>query len=280
MNKWKQMLLIIVTAVLFLTDTQPAFADSAVGRSEVQAIDLTPGKQKKVKFYTGAETVYFSVPLDARGKLNISFQSKELGSDVSVKLYKKGEYIWQQVKTFKYNKKKEITSGSLSSEYILPAGVYGIEVTPAKALKKRKSFSITVQFKPVAFDDQEPNNQKEDAQSMTIAKKNGKPIAYQMLLSSLQVLDTDDTVDYFKFQLKEEKKIQIKFNTKTKVSGIKLLIHKKTKDGYENIKMYTINDSNLNKKIQLSKGTYILQVMYSDSVERKQIPYSISTTAI
>lgn len=279
MKRLKRVLPVLLAVIICISGNSfVTSAASVKGRAEGTPIDLSLGKSKSAKFQEGIESVYFWVELKNTGKLKVSFSAESLGAGVTMVLHKQGEYVWKQTKALQYNKNKKTTSGTLTSEYILPAGGYIIEVTPDKSLTKTKKFKMTVKCTEVSFDDKEPNNTEEQAQSMTIQKKNGKAVSYQMFLSTQADVDKEDTSDCFQFKLKETKKLRIKLKLKEKASGVKLMVRKKTADGYSLVGMYDI-DSTFDKKLSLEKGTYYLRVWY-DTLDKKQVPYTISATVI
>ena len=283
MRQIKRTLLVILVAALLLGGIPvAAFADSVTGRMESHAINLKPGKAKNAKFQGSTESVYFWVSLNTAGRLKISFSAKDLGSDVAVTLYRQGEYMWKQSKTLKYKKSKKLVSGTLTSEYILPSGGYFIMVTPETSVDAGKKFKLTAKFTEEKLDDIEPNNNEETAQPMTVEKSGGKAVTYKMLLSNLQGLGQEDIIDCFSFKLKKAKKLRIRLVQKEKKAAMKVLIRKKTSEGYETVNMYDVSNGKLDKKISLKKGTYCLKVWYdgADAQNMLQVPYTVSAAAV
>lgn len=277
MERFKRLLLVLLAAVLLISDCpMTAVAASVKGRSESTPINLKLGKSKEASFQTGIENVYFWVELKKSGKLKVTFTAKNLGTGVELILHKQGDHIWKQTETIKYNKNSKKTNGSFTSEYILPSGGYVIEVVPGKELKSKKKFTVSTKFIEVKFDDVEPNDLEDTAQSIIVRKRDGKAVSYNMFLSTAQLVDQGDISDCFSFKLKESKKLNIKLNFKKYIPGIKVILRKKTSDGYETVKMYDVENSKLNKKINLKKGTYCLKVWYVDPQGSNQVPYTIS----
>lgn len=282
MKKMKSVLAAFLAVMILVCDMQGVvLADSVEGRTESQAIGLTLGKAKTAKFLEGTKDHYFWVSINSTGKLKLSFSGKSIGTDVTVTLYKKGEYMWEQSKTFKYNKSKKTTSGNMTSEYILPTGGYIIRVTPKSSEKAGKKFSLTAKFVKETLDDVEPNNNESTAQPMKVLAGK-KAVTYKMMLSNLLGLGQEDIIDCFSFKLSKAKKIQIKLNQKNKNTTVKLLVLKKTEEGFETIHTLDVPGGKLSKKLNLEKGTYCLKVLYdgANAQNRQQVPYTISASVI
>ena len=280
MKRFKRFLPALLAVILLISGSlMTVTAASVQGRSESTPIDLKLSKSKDAKFQKGQESVYFWVELKKSGKLKVSFSAKSLGTGATMILHKQGDHVWKQTATLKYKKSTKTTSGSLTSEYILPTGGYVIEVTPGKSLKTKKTFTISTKFTEVVFDDVEPNNTEDTAQPMTVGKRDGKTVSYNMFLSTAQLVDQEDIFDCFRFKLKETKKLHIKLKFKEKLSGIKVLLRKKTADGYETVQMYDVANGSLDKKVSLKKGTYYLKVWYVEPQGSRQAPYTISASA-
>lgn len=248
------------------------YADVWDGRSESTAKPLTLGKAKTVKFEKDKSSTYFSVILTDVGKLRIALNGKDTGCGAEVELYRSSSewMAWKQSKTMKYNRSKKKLTGKLTSEYILPKGVYIVKVTPTKTLKKAKKYTIKASIIGGGYEDIEPNSPEENAQAMDI---NGR--TYRMLLSNLGTLGESDLMDCFTFKMKKSGKFQLKFQMKESLDNVSLLLCKKNQDEITILQRYDLKSKSLKKTQKLEKGTYYIKVWYYGE-RMTQIPYTIS----
>lgn len=278
MKLFRKMLLTVLTLTMVLTTTYvPVYAGSNAGNTENTAIKLVNGKKKTAKFRADVESpVYFVIGLEQAGKLSVSVSAEKLGTGATILIRQNVLSSWKQTKDLSYNKSKKVTSGSLKSEYILQKGNYIIEVTPGKKLASSKKFTITAKTTPFVTDDVEADNNKEEsAQSMNVYKNK----TYNMYLSNGIPVDTDDTVDCFKFTSKSDEKLKVTMSSKVKADGVKLLLRQKTDDGYTTVQSFDVKDGKLSETVKVKKGTYYWKVWYSDATQNYQMPYTIKCVA-
>lgn len=277
MKKVAKGLCLMLAVILLICDSGiQTYAALEDGSSEMAAMPLAVGKTKKVKFTKDESGTYFSVTATEVGRLQVIVNGKETGCGATVELSRPGtDWLdWKQVQTIKYSKSKKTMSGKLTSEYVLPKGIYTVKVTPDKALKKTKKYSIKVSIVDTGYDDIEPNSLEENAQPMDVSSKKGAK-TYKMLLSYLGLPGQTDLMDCFTFDLKGNKKLHLKFKTKQSLSNLNIVICKKDADEFKVIKTYELQGKTLDKKIDLKKGTYVIKVWYYGN-QTMQIPYTIS----
>lgn len=278
MKLLKRMLLLTLSIVMVLAiNNVPVLAGSNAGNTKETAIKLQSGKKKTAKFRKGAASaVYFVVGLEQPGRLSVAISAKKLGTGATIEIKQMELSSWKQTKKISYNKSKKITTGTLKSEDILQKGTYIIEVTPGKTLTSSKKFAITAKITPYITDDVEPDNNKEEtAQTMNIYSNK----KYKMHMSNGILVDTDDTVDCFKLNVKDVETLTINFNSSVKVDGVKVLLRQATADGYTTVKMFDVKNGKLSEKVDVKKGTYCLKIWYSDSNYKCQMPYTIKCVA-
>lgn len=278
MKLFRKMLLTMLTLAMVLSITYiPVCAGSNAGNTEDTAIKLVNGKKKTAKFRADAESpVYFVIGLEQAGRLSVSVSAAKLGTGATILIRQNVLSSWKQTKNISYNKSKKVTSGTLKSEYILQKGNYIIEVIPGKKLASSKKFTITAKATPFVTDDVEPDNNKEEtAQSMNIYKNK----TYNMYLSNGILVDTDDTIDCFKFAAKSDESLKVTMSSKVKADGVKLLLRQKTDDGYTTVQSFDVKDGKLSETLKVKKGTYYWKVWYSDANLNYQMPYTIKCAA-
>lgn len=277
MKKVTKGLCLILALVLLVCDCGiQTYAAGEDGSTQLTAIPLTTGKAKKVKFSTDGAGTYFNVTSNEVGRLRIALEGTETGCGATVELYRdSAEWLtWRQTKEIKYNKSKKKLSGKMTSEYVLPKGMYTVKVTPDKALKKVKKYSIKASIVDAGFDDIEPNNPEENAQPMDVSSKKGAK-TYKMMLSYLGIADMADSMDCFTFDLKKAGKFHLKFAMKESLDSMSIAICQKGADGLTVVQRYDLTGKKLDKKVNLKKGTYIIKVWYYGG-RSIQIPYTIS----
>lgn len=278
MKKLKRVLAVMLAiAMMLATDYMPVLAESVSGKTEDTAIQLKLGKKKTSKFWTGSSSsIYYAVTLPDQGTLSVNVTAESLGTGVTVKIRKVGVGNWSESKSFSYNKKKKITSGTIKSEYILTKGNYIVEVAPGKIISKDKKISVTAKFTSGKFVDKEPNNKEEDAQEIRVY--NNAP-SYKMYLTSMSFFEDQDLTDCVKFNLKDTETVSISLTSKAKMSNVKILVREKTSDGYNTIKAYDVVNGKLSEKLSLKKGTYYIKVWCADDGLKVQMPYTIQCKA-
>lgn len=246
------------------------------GRSESSAIMLTLEKTKSAKIEAEQSNVFFYAMLNEPGTLKLSLSADKIGTSVDVEVYKRSDAwdAWKQTKTIKYSKSKKKLSGTMTSEYILPRGLYIIKVTPKKTLKSEKKIKLKAQLTGTGYDDIESNSPEVNAQLMDISGKDGGK-TYKMMLSSLRILDSEDIMDCFSFKLKEGKQFHLKASLKESTEDLTVLLCKKTAGDVAVVKRYDMTGKKLDKTLKLGKGTYYVKVWYYGNREL-QIPYTIS----
>lgn len=278
MKQMKKLMLVLLAFVMIFTmECAPAKAASVAGKSETNAIELKIGKKKTNSFWTGSSnSLYYVVSLPEQGKLAVSVASEKLGTSVTVQIRKAEILNWTQEKTFSYNKKKNTTSGTMTSENILPKGNYIVQVSPGKVIKKAKKISITAKFTSSKFMDIEPNNSEDTAQEIKVY--NGAT-NYKMYLTGFSAIEDQDLMDCMKFTIKDEELVTITLKSKASTDGVKLLLREKSGDGYSTIKSYDVVKGKLSEQIKLPKGTYYIKLWMSDENNKTQIPYTIKCEA-
>lgn len=277
MKKFTKGLCLVLALILLVCDSGIAtYADVAGGSSQWNAISLTAGKAKKMKFSKDESSTYFNVTVTEVGRLRVAIDGKDIGCGAKIELFRSGTEWpdWKQEQIVKYNKLKKKLSGKLTSEYILPKGFYVVRVTPDKALKKTAKYSIKASMIDAGYDDIEPNGSEENAQPMDISSKRGVK-TYKMLLSNVGLPDLTDLTDCFTFKLKNTKKFDLQLKSKKYLSDTKVIICKKESDEIKVIKSYELKGKAFNKTIQLKKGTYFIKVWYYGD-QTIQMPYTIS----
>lgn len=255
------------------------YADALDGRSQMTAKPLTLGKARTVKFSKDQSGTYFSVITSEVGRLQVTLNGKDTGCGAQVDIFRSSsEWIsWRQSKEIAYNKSKKKLSGKMTSEYILPKGVYIVKVTPTKALKKSKKYTIKASVVGGGYADIEPNSPEDHAQPMDISSQGGAK-TYKMLLSNMGTMGESDIMDCFVFKLKDTKQFQIKFAMKEPLESMSLLVCRKNPEETSIVKRFDIKGTRFQTNIKLAKGTYYLKVWYyGDSMT--QIPYTISGCA-
>lgn len=277
MKRFTKGLCLLLALILLVCDSGIAtYAAGEDGSSQSAAMSLTVGKTKTVKFFKDESSTYFNVTVTEVGRLRIEINGKDTGCGAKVELSRPGtEWLdWKQVQNVKYNKSKKKFSGKMTSEYILPKGIYLVKVTPDKTLKKATKYSIKASIVEAGYDDVEPNSPEENAQPMDISSKGGVK-TYKMLLSYLGLPDQTDLMDCFTFDLKSKKKFHLVFKTKETLSDMNVVICKKEADDIKVIQTYELKGKTIDKKVELQKGTYFIKVWYYGG-QSMQIPYTIS----
>lgn len=270
------MMVMLAVAMLLVTEYVPVHADSIKGQTESSAVELKSGKKKTGKFWTGtASSVYYVIALPAQGKLSVAFSAKSLGTGATIELRKADIANWKQQKEISYDKKKKVTSGKLTADYILQKGTYVIQITPGKVIKSTKKFTITAKYTASKFEDAEPNDKEETAQSLNIYDKK----AHKMYLTTGNPIESPDLTDCYKLELKDTKTLNIALSSKANMDDVKVLVREKTDTGYNTIKSYDFINGKVSESLKLSKGTYYLKVWCSNDSIQKQMPYTMKCTA-
>lgn len=271
MKKTKRIVVMIMIVLLMnVMSLSEVYAGSEAGKTETTAIELKVNKSKKCKFWGNtSSSVYYVIAVPEQGKLSISVSAEKLGTSARILLMKSDVDNWKQTKTIKYNKTKKLASGTMNSEYILPQGIYKIQITPGKMLKTDKKFTISTKFTPSNFFDVEPNNMPENAQSVTLGK------TYSLYMTTGTLIEDADLMDCVSVDLKDATTMKVAVKSKVNLDGIKLLIQQKDNSGYNTIQTFELSDKELVEKVKLSKGTYYFKLWSSDVSGAKQIPYTI-----
>lgn len=273
MKMCKKILLMMLAVVMTLsTDCGPTLASSVAGKTETNAIELQTGKKKSGKFWTGtAASVYYVVALPEQGKLSVAFSAESLGTSATIELKRPEITNWSQTKKISYDKKKKITQGTMSAEYVLPKGSYVIRVTPGKEISKTKKFTITAKFTATNYEDVELNNNEDCAQKLNVY--NAK--FHKMYLTTGNPVEEQDLVDCFMITLKDVETVKISLSSKATMDNVRVLVREKTDVGYNTIQAYDVVNSKLSKSIKLKKGTYYIKVWCTEDSIQRQMPYSI-----
>lgn len=279
MNKFFKKILLVVLVVISVTATNSTAlqAASIAGKTEANAIELKIGKKKTSKFWTGSNSsIYYVVATPSRGGLSIDIDAKKLGTSATVQIYKTGVESFSETQVIKYNKNKKVTKGTMTSEYILPVGNYIVQITPGKIIKSSKSIQVTAKFKAADFDDNEPNNVEENAQTIQISNK---AKTYNMFLTTWNIYDDNDVMDCMKFDLKKDAKLNLSLSSKVYMDNVKVLIRQKSETGYITLKTYDMVGGKLSEQIDLQKGNYCIKVWCTDATNKIQMPYSLKIFA-
>lgn len=277
MKKFRRGLCLALMMVMLVCDCSvQANVSTGDGKSEASAIRLTLGKTKSAKLEEGQLFIFFEVVLSEPGKLELFLSADKIGTSVDVEMYKyTNEWsFWKQEKTIKYSKSKKKLSGTMTSEDVLPRGLYIIRVKPKKILKSAKKIKLKAQLTGAGYDDVEPNSSETDAQPMDVTGKNGVR-TYKMMLTNLALLDREDLMDCFSLKLKESKQLHLKLSLKKPVDDLVVLLCKKSAEGSVLVKQYDVTGKKLDKSVKLGKGTYYVKVWYRGE-QVQQIPYTIS----
>ena len=271
MKKITSMLLLV--ALLLSCVHVETYAASTAGQMQTNAIQLALGKTKNAKIRAGWDAVYYWVGLTERGKLKVTFTADKIGSDIDMKVYSLENLYWNQTQAFSYSKSKKKTSGTMTTEYVLPKGGYYIMLKADKAMKSAKKISMKVSLTAAGYDDVELNNNEDTAQQMNLSGKK-----YQMMLSNVFALNDTDQMDCFTFKLKEKRTVSLNMTLKQPVDELMVLVRQKKGDTIETIGNYQMSSTKLKQKLNLGKGTYYVKVLYTGN-RTCQIPYTISATA-
>ncbi|MGN0337370.1 MAG: hypothetical protein ACI4EE_07755 [Lachnospiraceae bacterium] len=279
MDRFFKKLLLVVLVVISVTTTNSSVlqAASIAGKTEANAIELKIGKKKTSKFWTGSNaSIYYVVATPSQGRLSIDVDAKKLGTSATIQIHKTGVESFSETQVIKYNKNKKVTKGTMTSEYILPVGNYIVQITPGKIIKSSKSINVTAKFKAVDFDDIEPNNVEENAQTIQISEK---AKTYNMFLTTWNIYDENDVMDCMKFDLKKDAKLNLSLSSKVYMDNVKVLIRQKNETGYITLKSYDMVGGKLSEQVELEKGTYCIKVWCTDATNKIQMPYTLKIFA-
>lgn len=289
-NKLK--LFIILLAAIFVVKSTviPALAEE-IPEEETDAFNavLIPAEGKTDDKFTNNDfNKFYKVSLKEEGKLRVSFSSAKMKGQVVIKLFYDKESSAGVSKELTYNKKKKITKGTITSEYIMSPGDYYILVQPADQGymigKKPVKYTITTKFTRVKFDDQEPNTMESEAQKMTLKEINKKQKVYTMRLSYNGGFQ--DKTDTFKFSLKLKKAVSFKITMKEKAK-LRVMLKHIDENGFTSIvnseeDQYIVSDGekvtlDFGTKKLLTKGNYYLSVVLVEGKDT-DITYQISAS--
>lgn len=278
MRQMKRIVAMMLAVMMVLTmDCTPVQAASVAGKSEDNAIILKAGKKKTTKFWKGeAASIYYVISTPEQGKLQVSISAEKLGTSVDVQIRKVNTLNWDQKTTFKYNKTKKITSGTLKVTDILPVGNYIIQVTPGKVINSEKKLTISTKFTASKYNDVEPNNTEETAQKINIYTSKTQ----KMYLTSMKYHENQDLTDTMVLYPKDVETIKITFSSKANVNGVKVLLRKKTDNGYETVQSFDASSGKISETVKVQKGTYYLKVWCADDSTPRQMPYTIKCEVI
>lgn len=277
MKQMKKITAFVLSLVMLLTmECGSIQAATVAGKTENNAITLKVGAKKTNKFWKGeAASIYYVVAVPEQGKLQVSVSADKLGTSATVQVRKVDISNWEQKATYKYNKTKKITSGTLKVTDILPAGNYIIQVTPGKVINSEKKLTISTKFTASKYDDVEPNNTEETAQKINIYTSKTQ----KMYLTTMKFHENQDLTDTMVFYPKDVETVKITFNSKANFNGVKLLLRKKTDSGYETVQSFDLSSGKLSESVKVQKGTYYLKVWCSDDSVARQMPYTIKCEA-
>ena len=289
-NTYKKLFTILfmaTTVIAFLG--LPSTVKAATGATPENAITIDVGKKNiEKKFSSTHKVAYYNVTTKDAGKIKFTISIANSKSDYYVAIYYKDAYRNAIAsKTISYNKKKKKSSGTVKSDFILPAGEYYFEVRAKDEISKKCTVAVKASVDKAKLKDKdytgdEGNNSYDTAQKLTLGKSTGT-----LVLSSLSGIGGDrDYLDWLKFKLPEDDNLVINCKPKnTTGTQFKLLLKKVNKKGEQTVvAQWEVGKKNLSVKTdELSKGTYYIQVYWADTNavmhDGGQISYTLTVDA-
>lgn len=282
MNRLKKVLGVFLAVTLMIIAIPiETMADTPTGDIAMNPIRMKQSEKLKTSFTKDKSIKYFTIVVEEAGSLKINYESTKMKKAVELS-FDYGEGLNQfETKKIKYDKKKKVAKGSISTEQTVQPGVYKLCVTASGPASIKTAFTITTSLKAKKYDDKEPNNNSDTAQEMVVGSN---PKTYSMNLSGTSY--APDVMDCFKFTLTKSKTVTITASTNTEADMV-ILLKKKTDKGEE-----TINSGNQNQSFaksgnkyvfkytseKLEKGDYTVTVWLREGIN-KQIEYTISAKA-
>lgn len=266
---------------LVTCSVQTVKADTPTGDIAMNPIRMKQNDKIKTSMSKGKNIKYFNVVVEEAGILKINYTSTKMKKPVELS-FDYGEGLNQfETKKIKYDKKKKVAKGTISTGQTVQPGIYKLSVTASSPVTAKTAFTITTSLKEKKYDDKEPNNNSDTAQEMIVSSN---PQTYNMYLSGTSY--APDVMDCFKFTLTKSKTITITASTNTEADMV-VLLKKKTDKGEETINSGSKNQifTKSGKKYvfkytseKLEKGDYTVTVWLRDGAN-KQIEYTISAKA-
>lgn len=271
------MLVLLIMISMLPTDIM---AKTVTGDVMIDPIVVQQKQTKNTKFTKDNPVKYFKVIVKEAGILKVTYSSEKMKKTVDLSLAYDDNQREVDHKTIKYNKSKKLAKGTLTSSYIVHPGAYLIIVKAGAPAAADTKFTLKTSLTKKKYNDSEPNNEVDHAQSMSISSK---AKTYKMFLAGTEY--SNDMIDYFKFNLKKDQKVKISAST-NKAAEIRVLLKKKVDGAYVTVNS-NVNDQYFKKNGSkytftytntLEKGDYYLMIWLQDE-QNIQVEYSISAVA-
>lgn len=271
----------IILAVMMLVlcfSAEDTMARSLLGDVASDPIILQQKAKKNTKFTQQNNVKYFQVTVKDTGRLKVTYSSDKLKKPVTITLCYDANSFETEKTVVKYDKKKKLAKGTLTSTRVMNPGFYTVIVETEKAVAKDTKFTLSTELEKVVYDDKEPNNDDANAQTVKIGSKKS---TYHMHLSGLNY--GTDMIDYFKFDLKDGQKVSLTASTNS-AARIRVLLKKKTDTGMvvinqkENEQYFEKSGSKYTFKYNsaaLEKGEYYVMFWLQED-QKEQVDYTFS----
>lgn len=246
----KKKISIILVAIMLIIGvfSEDTMAKSLLGDVVSDPIVLQQKSKKSTKFTERNNVKYFQVTVKDIGRLKVTYSSDKLKKPVTITLCYDANNFETEKAVVKYDKKKKLAKGALTSSKVLNPGFYTVIIETEKAVTKDTKFTLSTELEKVVYDDKEPNNDDTHAQEIKVGSKKS---TYHMQLSGMSY--GTDMIDYFKFDLKDGKKLNLSASTNS-AAKIRVLLKKKSDSG-----MVVINQKEDEQYFKKSGSKYLFK---------------------